>query len=247
MKRLLVPSAFRSLAMAICLVPAVAAADILSPAGEWQILDAAGNQLGILTMDAARMGGGDIEDSQPGGGPGPVFVEPFSTSAEAFDVILSSTNLQMARDAKARLLFGRPQGGQARGSLFGTNERAQPVTLRWIGAGAGYSDDDGDDEVLFDDYPAIGIWRPEYEIVNVPPGGSVPLRAQPERNSQIIGTLPAGARAIWARQCTPEIDTEDFETADLSGRMRLLSGSWCEVEQASQSGFLPGFHLRPLD
>lgn len=225
-------------------VPASGLADVLEPAGEWQVQDTSGKQLGILTMNAERVGAGDIEGSHPDGQPGPVTVAPYNTSAEAFDVILSPVGVQIADERKARLLFNRPRGEQARGSLFDTDGRARPITMRWIGSGAG--DPDAGTE-MDGDYPAIGIWRPEYEIVNVPPGGSVPLRETPTRNGKQTGALPAGSRAIWARQCVPEIDTEAFESADLAGKIGLLSGSWCEVEQASQAGFLPGFHLRPLD
>lgn len=228
----------------LVLSPTTGLADVLEPAGEWQILDTAGKQLGILVMNAERVGTGEIEGSHPGGQSGSVTVRPYNTSAEAFDVILSPVGVQIADEQKARLLFNWPQGETARGSLFDTDGRAQPITMRWIGSG---ESDPDDDTGMEGDYPAIGIWRPEYEIVNVPPGGSVPLRETPSRNGRQTGALPAGSRAIWARQCVPEIDTEAFESADLAGRIRLLSGSWCEVEQASQAGFLPGFHLRPLD
>lgn len=230
---------------AMVLAPALAQADVLVPAGEWQIVDINGNQLGILVMDPARIGSGDIEGGHPDGQPGPVTVRPYNTSAEAFDVILSPVGIDVPDEKKARLLFNWPRGETARGSLFDTDGRARPVTMRWLGSGVVDPSEDG--TAMDGDYPAIGIWRPEYEIVNVPPGGSVPLRKTPDRNGPQTGALPSGSRAIWARQCVPEIETEAFEAADLAGKMKLLSASWCEVEQASQVGFLPGFHLRPLD
>ena len=211
-------------------------------AGEWQILDASGNQLGILTLDQTGRGSGQIALDRSGRG-GTVIVRDTLDRARSIELRLEPKGQSVTADRQPRLLFER-RGDGGQGVLFGLDGSRQMVTFRLVGNGNSENDATGLSE---GDLPGFGIYAVEFEIVGVPPGVRLTLHREPDPASPMVGSVAVNERGIFAEECLPEIDNIAFEEATRARRAAMLRGAWCKVSNdRGETGYIPGRHLQPL-
>lgn len=71
-----------------------------------------------------------------------------------------------------------------------------------------------------------------------------PMRASPEADSAVSGTLASGTGDVAMRWCRPEFDFQGWMFGSPAAQQRQLDERVCEVNAAGQIGFVPGSTLR---
>lgn len=71
-----------------------------------------------------------------------------------------------------------------------------------------------------------------------------PLRAGPEMDSAIVGTVETGVRDIAMRWCRPEFDFQGWMFGSPRAQQGQLDQRVCEVDVNGQIGFIAGSALR---
>ena len=167
-----------------------------------------------------------------------------------------------------RLNLFRGIGDRTPGHLTLTRDRVEPLSVLngLLDSGDGWRRvrlvRDGDpqdlaaeaaeeEEEVFD-MPGVGFSGPPYRVRNVPPSGSVPVHAGPNRASPITGALQAEDEDILVNSCEPYVEAHLFEERDFAGKLALLDAAWCEIVQppapcsSISSGWVEGRHLLPM-
>ncbi|MFN3226026.1 MAG: hypothetical protein ACE360_07240 [Hyphomicrobiales bacterium] len=70
------------------------------------------------------------------------------------------------------------------------------------------------------------------------------LRAGPEMDSAVSGTVDAGVRDVSMRWCRPEFDFQGWMFGSPRAQQIQLDERVCEVNADGQVGFIPGSALR---
>jgi hypothetical protein len=70
------------------------------------------------------------------------------------------------------------------------------------------------------------------------------LRAAPEMDSAVTGSVETGVRNVAMRWCRPEFDFQGWMFASPRAQQRQLDERVCEVSVNGQIGFIPGSALR---
>ena len=207
----------------------------------YAILDETSENLGEITLspNGNRLAAsGRLRNFFETGGDHEMIFTWASTTDEAvaFDITIYAGGAGGSK--QGRLIFSLPQqsAGNSTGTLIVADDIFLIELVRPIqGLRA--------DEIF--DTPAIGIYSVNYALRDVPAGQSMRLRQTPDRSSSVVGAIPFDADGLQILQCTPEIDSQRFMTADQGQRLALLNGAWCQIANTEVAGWVPGRYLSP--
>ncbi|MAY62341.1 MAG: hypothetical protein CML29_09020 [Rhizobiales bacterium] len=209
----------------------------------WVILDETSENLGTISIrqDGTRLAAsGELNGFFETGRPHETqFSERHSTrEAVAFDLTVSAGSSGERKSGRLVVELPAYRGDNPRGTLIVGEEIFLVSLVRPM---------QGMEPAEVGDTPAIGIYSMDYLLTNVPAGKTLKLRKEPGRSASVVGELSAGTAGLQMMKCEPEIDSWQFEHANPTDRLAMLSAAWCQVTNGRFAGWLPGRYLKPMD
>ena len=209
----------------------------------WVILDETSENLGTISIrqDGTRLAAsGELNGFFETGRPHETqFSERHSTrEAVAFDLTVSAGSSGERKSGRLVVELPAYRGDNPRGTLIVGEEIFLVSLVRPM---------QGMEPAEVGDTPAIGIYSMDYLLTNVPAGKTLKLRKEPGRSASVVGELSAGTAGLQMMKCEPEIDSWQFEHANPTDRLAMLSAAWGQVTNGRFAGWLPGRYLKPMD
>ncbi|EFL88226.1 hypothetical protein [Ahrensia sp. R2A130] len=244
----------RFLALLLCLTTSTAQAgphEFLT--GEWEMVSETSESLGnfgLVLRDGRVLGNGTLMESVLAGRRLAVRMQSVNITDDGvhLQVMFDEGGSGLKRVTPLLLTLPKRPGGPMRGSLR-EGERFALVTLRYVAAyQGGLAPPDEQAQAASRSGPVQGATSYSYDLVGVPAGKRITLRAKPSGESTRVGALPADKRGLLMERCSPAIDGNHFDSVSHADRVALLAERWCEVRdvEGHQQGFIKGRYLTPV-